>query len=73
MAYVDNDPVVVSHARALLCTAPGVCAIQGDLRDPPGIFGHPDLRAQIDLRPPVAILLTAVLHFLPDEDSRTGW
>ena len=50
-------------------TDPGVCAIQGDLRDPPGILRHPDLRAQIDLRQPTAILLTAVLHFLPDEDE----
>ena len=69
VAYVDNDPVVVSHARALLCGDPGVSAIQGDLRDPPGILGHPELRAHIDLRQPVAILLTAVLHFLPDEDK----
>ena len=73
MAYVDNDPVVVSHARALRCTAPGVCAFQGDLRDPPGILGHPDLRAVIDLGEPVAIVLAAVLHFIPDEDSRTSW
>ena len=69
MAYVDNDPVVVSHARALLCTAPGVCAVEGDLRDPPGIVGHPDLRAVIDLGAPVAIVLGAVLHHVPDEDS----
>ena len=69
VAYVDNDPVVVSHARALLCTAPGVCAFEGDLRDPPGILNHPDLRAMIDLGVPVAIVLGAVLHHVPDEDS----
>ena len=69
VAYVDNDPVVVSHARALLCTAPGVCAFRGDLRDPPGILNHPDLRAVIDLGAPVAIVLGAVLHYIPDEDS----
>ena len=69
VAYVDNDPVVVSHARALLCTAPGVCAFEGDLRDPAGILGHPDLRAVIDLGAPVAIVLGAVLHHIPDEDS----
>ena len=68
VAYVDNDPVVVSHARALLCADPGVCAIEGDLRDPAGILGDPELREQIDLREPVAVLLTAVLHFIPDED-----
>jgi hypothetical protein len=69
VAYVDNDPVVVSHARALLCTAPGVCAFEGDLRDPAGILGHPDLRAVIDLGAPAAIVLGAVLHHIPDEDS----
>ena len=46
VVYVDNDPVVVSHARALLCTGPGVCAIEGDLRDPAGILDHPDVRAR---------------------------
>jgi trans-aconitate methyltransferase len=69
VAYVDHDPVVVSHARALLCTAPGVCAVEGDLLDPTGIVGHPDLRAVIDLGVPVAIALGAVLHHIPDEDS----
>ncbi len=69
VAYVDHDPVVISHARALLCTAPGVCAVEGDLRDPAGILGHPDLRALIDLDAPVAIVLGAVLHFIPEEDS----
>ena len=69
VAYVDNDPVVISHARALLCTAPGVCAFEGDLRDPAGILAHPDLQAVIDLGEPVAIVLGAVLHHLPDEDS----
>ncbi len=69
VAYVDNDLVVVSHARALLCTAPGVCAVEGDLRDPAGIVGHPGLRAVIDLGEPVAIVLGAVLHHVPDEDS----
>jgi hypothetical protein len=67
--YVDNDPVVVSHARALLCTGPGAGAIEGDLRDPAAILDHPDVRAQVDLGRPVAVLLTAVLHFIPDEDS----
>ena len=57
------------HAQALLCTAPGVCAFEGDLLDPPGILGHPDLRAVIDLGAPVAIVLAAVLHFIPGEDS----
>jgi S-adenosyl methyltransferase len=69
VVYVDNDPVVVSHARALLCTAPGICAVEGDLRDPAGILDDPDLRTVIDFGAPTALMLGAVLHHIPDEDS----
>jgi len=69
VVFADYDRVVVAHAQALLCTAPGVRAIQGDVRDPAGILDHPEVRAEIDLREPVAVVLTAVLHFGPDEDS----
>ena len=70
VAYVDIDPVVVSHARGLLPgKIPEVCAILSDLRDPAGIFDHPDLRPHIDLRQPAAILLVAVLHFIPDSED----
>ena len=48
---------------------PELCAIQGDLCDAHAMLGHPELRAQIDFREPVVILLTAVLHFIPDEDQ----
>jgi S-adenosyl methyltransferase len=69
VVYVDNDPVVVSHARALLCRGPGVRAIEGDVRDPAGILDHPHVRAVVDFGKPVAVVLSAVLHFLPDEDD----
>jgi SAM-dependent methyltransferase len=69
VVYVDNDPIVVSHARALLCRDPGVRAIEGDARDPAGILDHPDVRAVVDLGEPVALVLSAVLHFLAEEDS----
>jgi len=69
VVYVDNDPVVVSHARALLCRGPGVVAVEGDVRDPAGILDHPDVRAVVDFGEPVAVVLSAVLHFVPDEDS----
>ena len=69
VAYVDYDPVVISHARALLCTAPGVVAFEGDLRDPVSILNQPDLRAGVDLGASVAVVLGAVLHHIPDEDS----
>ncbi|WP_344897691.1 SAM-dependent methyltransferase, partial [Nonomuraea antimicrobica] len=70
VAYVDNDPIVLSHARALLAgTRPGVIAMDGDLRAPEQIFDRPALCAHIDFAHPVAILLVATLHLLTDEDG----
>ena len=67
--YVDNDPVVVRHAQALLANSAATVAINRDLRDPDEILGHPALQALIDLAAPVAILLVAVLHFVRDSDG----
>jgi S-adenosyl methyltransferase len=70
--YVDYDPVVISHAQALLVKNPLTVAINRDLRDPGQIIGHPALQALIDLNKPVATLLVAVLHFIPDDDDPYG-
>ena len=70
VAYVDIDPVVLSHARALLATSDGVAAVEADLRDPAGVLAHPDLRAVIDPARPVGIILGAVLHFLDADAAR---
>ncbi|TDC78624.1 SAM-dependent methyltransferase [Micromonospora sp. KC606] len=71
VVYVDNDPIVLAHARALLSSSPeGATAyIDADLRDPERILGHPDLLRTIDLSRPVALMLVAVLHFVPDGDD----
>ncbi|GIH73183.1 SAM-dependent methyltransferase [Sphaerimonospora thailandensis] len=69
VAYVDNDPVVLTHARALLSNATNTVAVQGDLRDPEAILDSPELSSLIDFTEPVAILLVAVLHFVPDGDK----
>jgi SAM-dependent methyltransferase len=70
VAYVDIDPVVLSHIRALLATSDGVTAVNADLRDPAGALAHPDLRIVIDLAEPVCIILGAVLHFLDVDAAR---
>ncbi|HEX6470204.1 MAG TPA: SAM-dependent methyltransferase [Streptosporangiaceae bacterium] len=74
VVYVDNDPIVLAHARRLLATAPGgaTAYIHADLRDPEAILDHPDLRATLDLDQPVALLLIAVLHFVQDADDPHG-
>jgi S-adenosyl methyltransferase len=65
VAYVDNDPVVVSHARALLATGAGLAVSQADLRDPAAVLAEPALRGVINLAEPVCVILAAVAHFLP--------
>ena len=67
--YVDYDPVVVSHAQALLVRNRATVAVNGDLREPEKILSHPAVQALIDFTEPVAILLVAVLHFLRDDDK----
>jgi hypothetical protein len=66
--YVDNDPMVCSHARALLATNDGVAAIQGDIRTPQAILNDPVTRTLVDFTQPVGVLFVAVLHFLTDDD-----
>ena len=64
VAYVDNDPVAVSHARFLLARDPGVVAVPADMRAPETILSAPALNGLINLADPVGVLLVAVLHFL---------
>ena len=72
VVYVDHDPVVLTHARNVLHGVPGTRIIQHDLRDPEGILADPALRAMLDLSQPVAVLLTAVLHYISDSEDPKG-
>ncbi|MCW3842318.1 SAM-dependent methyltransferase [Micromonospora yasonensis] len=74
VAYVDNDPIVLAHARALLSSTPeGATAyVDADLREPERILAHPDVRATIDFDRPVGLMLVAILHFLTDADDPYG-
>lgn len=69
VVYVDIDQVAVAHARTLLADVPGVSVILGDLRNPQSVLTHPLLTGTIDLTRPVAVLMNAVLHFIPDAAS----
>ena len=63
VAYVDNDPVVISHARSLLAKSPGVIAVPSDMRDPQSILADPGLTGLIDLAEPTCVIMSGVLHF----------
>jgi hypothetical protein len=71
VVYVDNDAMVVTHARALLA-GDNTVAIQADLREPEVILGHPEVRQLIDFNQPIALLLMAILHFIPDDEDPLG-
>jgi len=70
VVYVDNDPLVLVHARALLTGAPeGATAyIDADLRTPERILADPQLSRTLDMTGPVALILAAVLHFIRDDE-----
>jgi hypothetical protein len=69
VVYVDNDPVVLTHSRAMLVSGPdGRCDfLDADLREPDAIVAG--AARTLDLRRPVGLLLLMVLHFIPDPDS----
>jgi len=71
VVYVDNDPIVLAHARALLTSqeAGETSFIGADLRQPKSILDHPTLTSTLDLSQPVAVMLVAVLMYFRDTDS----
>ncbi len=72
IAYVDNDPVVLAHARDMLNCLPGTMIAGHDLRDPAAITADAGIRALLDFDQPVAVLLIAILHFIADRDDPAG-
>ncbi len=69
VAYVDYDPVVVSHANALLTEPDRSVAVRGDLREPAALLADPVIRGHLDFGRPVAVFLLAILHFVSDDDD----
>jgi hypothetical protein len=72
VVYVDNDPVAVSHSRAILAGDDRTAVVRADLRQPDGLLADPSMAGTIDLARPVAVLMVAVLHFVSDEDDPFG-
>ena len=72
IVYVDNDPLVMTHARALLRSTPEGATdyLEADLRDPKTILEG--ARQTLDFDQPIALMLVAILHFLPDADDPYG-
>jgi hypothetical protein len=69
VAYVDNDPIVATHAGAHLLGAGNTGFFLGDLRDPESILHHPTIGKLIDFDQPVGLMLVAILHFIRDDED----
>ena len=69
VGYVDIDPVVLVHGRALLQEDDQTLVISANIADPPSVLGHPELRALLDFSRPVAIIASAILHHLTDDED----
>ncbi|WP_261558804.1 SAM-dependent methyltransferase [Frankia tisae] len=74
VVYADNDPIVLTHARALLTgTTQGATAyLDVDARNVAGILTAPELRDTLDVTKPIALSLIALFHFIPDSDDPYG-
>ncbi|MFC7343837.1 SAM-dependent methyltransferase [Saccharopolyspora griseoalba] len=72
VAYVDNESVAVSHARAMLVHESRVSVTRADIRDPQEVLTAPGVADLLDFTRPVAVLAVAILHFVPDSDDPAG-
>ena len=72
VVYVDNDPVVLSHARALLADDEATFVADGDLRRPAAILADPAVRDQLDWDQPVGLLMCGILHYILDDEDPAG-
>ena len=71
VVYADNDPLVLAHARALLTSTPEgrTAYIHADLREPHALLSNRAVRETLDFGKPIALLIVAVLHFIPDQEK----
>lgn len=70
--YVDTDPEAVAHSREILAGNGRAVAVEADLREPAAILADPDVRTLLDFDAPIALLMVAVLHYVPDSDDPAG-
>ncbi len=75
VVYVDNDPIVLAHARALMASHPAgkTAFIQADIREPEKILADPEVERTLDLGQPVALMLVAILMLFGDDEDPQGW
>ena len=69
VVYVDNDPMVLVHGRALLASNDTTAVIEADIREPRQILDHEVVRDQLDFTRPIGLLMLSILHHLHDDEG----
>ncbi|WP_433328289.1 SAM-dependent methyltransferase [Spirillospora sp. CA-294931] len=69
VVYVDIDPIVLAHGRALLADNATTTVITADMRDQASVLDHPDVKRLINFDEPLAVLFLSVVHHLPDAEN----
>jgi SAM-dependent methyltransferase len=72
VAYVDNDPIVLTHARAQLAGDAATTVVAADIRHPDTIVGNPEITAFLDFSRPIGLVLNGVIHYLNDDEDPHG-
>jgi SAM-dependent methyltransferase len=72
VAYVDNEEVAVAHSQLILQDNARATVVQADVRSPDAVLDAPEIRRLLDFDQPIAVLMLALLHFIPDTDDPAG-
>ncbi|MEU3274347.1 SAM-dependent methyltransferase [Saccharomonospora sp. NPDC006951] len=72
VVYVDVDPIVLAHGRAILADNPNTKVVTADIRNPAEVLAHPEVRELLDFDQPVCVMLCGILHHLMDEEDPKG-
>jgi hypothetical protein len=72
VAYVDNDPIVLTHGRALLVDDAATTVVTADVRHPDTIVNSPAITAFLDFSRPIGLVLDGVIHHLNDDEDPHG-
>jgi SAM-dependent methyltransferase len=69
VVYVDNDPIVLAHGRAILAENDRTHLVSADLTRPGRLLEHPDVHRYLDFSQPIALFQIGTLHHCPDTDE----
>jgi hypothetical protein len=73
VVYVDNDPIVLAHGRALLSTDNTTTVITADFREPQKILGHPDVERMLNFDRPIALMVVGLMMHFHDDERPDEW